>query len=133
MVNSRLFLTWLIRSNFLLNLMQTLLIFIFGSFSEAKILIIIFQWWWFIVVSLGRSLFEQFQTRICLAHPHIKRHDKVLFRYVFLIFFPFQHHIHEQIFNTFFTNMHPISFSWILLPLVQLNLVKLKFNWIWID
>lgn len=52
-------------------------------------------WWWFIKANLSmtilgsinsKSLFEQFQTRICLVHSQVKRHIKVSF--LDLYFFP---------------------------------------------
>ncbi len=46
--------------------------------------------------------------------------------YVFFKFF-FKHHISKHIFNTFSTNLHPISFHFSFNPFVKLNLVELKF------
>ncbi len=37
-------------------------------------------------------------------------------------------HIHEQILDTFFTNLHPISFWLNCNLIIELNLVKLKMN-----
>jgi hypothetical protein len=54
--------------------------------------------------------------RLCWVLPILERCSLLLI------------HIHEQIFNTFFTNLHPISFWLNHNLIIELNLVKLKMN-----
>jgi hypothetical protein len=54
--------------------------------------------------------------RLCWVLPILERCSLLLI------------HIHEQIFNTFFTNLHPISFWLTHNLIIELNLVKLKMN-----
>jgi hypothetical protein len=49
----------------------------------------------------------QFQTRICLDHSQVKRHGKVSFQ-MHILFKNIPTPYSKQIFNTFFTNLHPI-------------------------
>jgi hypothetical protein len=72
----------------------------------------------------------QFQTEIYLAHSQVKRHKKSVFSNLsfWSFFFP-QHHIPEQISNTFSTNLHPIFFyNWILI--LMLNWIRIRIQYI---
>jgi len=78
-------------------------------------------WLWFLVEALCTSLWgiikfhtSKFQFEICLAHSQVSRHRKIFY----LCFF-FQHHIHEQIFNTFSTNLHLNLFQFNLNPIIE--------------
>jgi hypothetical protein len=55
-------------------------------------------------------------NRLCCVLPILERCSLLLI------------HIYEQIFNTFFTNLHPIPFWLNHNLIIELNLVKLKMN-----
>jgi hypothetical protein len=75
-----------------------------------------------------KSSFGQFQI---VGHSQVRRRGKASFYFYLFLIIIFQHHIHKEIFNTFFINLHHLIFlQWNLNP-IQLNLnpiVELEFN-----
>ncbi len=73
----------------------------------------------------------KFQNTICSIDSQVKKNGKVCFWvYVFLEWLFFQHHNHNQGFNTLPTNLHPFLFNsiWIKLKILNWNTIQVAGN-----
>jgi hypothetical protein len=82
-------------------------------------MLFIFQIWWFNKFDLSGTTWDFISCQLNNSKVDYlqlilkeRRMEKCLFKFVFLEFFFFQHYNHKQVFNTFYTNIHPI-YLWI--------------------